>query len=195
MPQTLRTFLRKIGILKPCPVKHYRKEDLDFIFGLYNTDNFTKPFEQGENLHLFHNQILTLHKNLRAHRDAVEENNSSQANKVFHNLGILAKMGDVLRYDIDNWKCFTIDALRYNCSEAINDLLDEYKYEDSISNHRLFVESAFVMSDGKSYKLESDEWKNNKLNEAKQFLKQHRSQASIADDYYKALQNNRLYQH
>lgn len=193
MPQNLKAFLRKIGVMKPCPVKHYRKEDLDFIFKLYNTDNFTRPFEHGEHLTFYHQQIGILHKNLNAHRDSSDDNNSEQANMVFRNLGVMVKMNDVLIYDIKNWQCFTIDALRYNCTETINDLLDEYNYEDGIINHRLFLESRLLSIDKQDNAFQSEEEIQLCLQESKLFLTKHRLSATIAEDYFRALQHNELY--
>src|SRR6218665_244782 len=100
MPTTLKQFLRQIKVLKPCPVKHYRKEDLDFIFNLYNTDHFTQPFEPGSSLIEFWKSITQLYTNLDRHRNPDDHENSDQANTVFFNLYAILKLEPAAVYDI-----------------------------------------------------------------------------------------------
>lgn len=183
MSISLKRFLRQIKIVKPCPVNHYRKEDLDFIFNLYNTDYFTKPFEPGDLLTAFTRDIKQLHYNLQHHRDANDEKNSKQANTVFFNLGAIIQLGELEVYDIKNWRCLAADALRFNCSEAINDLLNEYHYDDYIHNHHLYTDTALLKTTSVNLERFND-WLPSRINDVKNFLSAQKLAPIIADDYF-----------
>lgn len=183
MSISLKQFLRQIKIIKPCPVMHYRKEDLDFIFNLYNTDYFTKPFEPGDPLTEFTRSIQQLHHNLQVHRNTDDDENSHQANIVFYNLGAMLHLGELKVYDVMDWRCLAADALRFNCSEVLNDLLNEYHYEDYIHNHRLYTDAPLR----KIITLNLDrfnDWLPSRISDIKHFLSVQKLMPIIADDYF-----------
>lgn len=164
-------------------MKHYRKEDLDFIFNLYNTDYFTKPFEPGCSLTGFTEGIRRLHHNLQLHRNPDDDQNSQQANTVFFNLGALLQLGEPQVYDAMDWRCLTTDVLRFNCSEVINDLLHEYDYEDYIHNHRLYTDAPLLKIITVNVERFND-WLPSKINDVKLFLSAQKLTPVIAEDYF-----------
>jgi hypothetical protein len=191
MPTPVKKFLRRIKLLKPCPVKHYRKEDLDFIFSLYNTDHFTQPFASGYSLADFAKAVAQLHFNLNIHRDPEDDENSQQANIVFYNLIALLQLELPVIYDPLDWRCLAMDALRYDCSEAINDLLAEYNYSDHIHNHHLYTSTSLHNILAANPDLQS-EWLSIKIGEIKQFLSAQKLDPEIADEYFSMVRSYAL---
>lgn len=169
--------------MKPCPVKYYRKEDLDFIFNLYNTDHFTQPFEPGHSLTDFSKSIGQLYANLQVHRNPDDDENSEQANIVFYNLNAILKLELPPAYDTSDWRCLAMDALRYDCSEAINGLLAEYNYNDHIHNHHLYTHTPLLGMLMTRQNAQA-EWLPQRVKEIKQFLSAQQLPVDISDEYF-----------